>query len=224
MKLQNHKKKDILELQIAVRKLKLDHMDLTMQNLEIQKLKRMVELENKDKDKELAKVKKELEKVKDELKERESQLTTSFTRIESQKNELHILKEKNLGKNIVQNQFKNEDSESINHGYLAISFSKPGETKELNKEIMKIDNEFECSDLVKGPKEQIPSDSFFSLSSVTINCDDFSSNSDLEFARINNIYYKHERSGSFNENLINRKSNKISDMYPSNGSNVVKAK
>ena len=77
MKLQNHQKKDVLELQIAARTLKLERMDLTMQNLEIQKLKRIVDLENKGKGIELAKIKEELERVKEDVKNKEAQLAAA---------------------------------------------------------------------------------------------------------------------------------------------------
>jgi DNA repair exonuclease SbcCD ATPase subunit len=197
VKLQNHKKKDVLELQIAVRTLKLERMDLLMQNLEIQKLKRVAELERQGKDKELAKVKKELEKVKSELKEREAQLANSAGDSQLKKDDTKTSKPTGSKENSM-NRYSQEgsvDKDSSQMG-LTLSYSKSDESKQ-------------------------PEQSFSSLSSVTVNYEDAPSSTDIELAQISNIQgknSKHVKSGSFNDNVVNRKYSKIAAIYFTNGS------
>ena len=196
VKLQNHKKKDVLELQIAVRTLKLERVDLLMQNLEIQKMKRVAELERQGKDKELAKVKKELEKVKLELKEREARLATSTVDSQPKKDEPKVSKSIGSKESLV-NKYLQEgsmDKDSSQMG-LTLSYSKSDEAKQ-------------------------PEQSFSSLSSVTVNYEDAPSSTDIELAQINNLQEnasKHARSGSFNDNVANRKYSKMTTMNFTNG-------
>ena len=53
MKLQSSKKKEMLELQIAMRKLKLEKTNLFMQNLEIKQVAIQAQLENEAKEEQL---------------------------------------------------------------------------------------------------------------------------------------------------------------------------
>eukprot|EP00826_Nyctotherus_ovalis_P020456 TRINITY_DN16424_c0_g1_i2.p2 TRINITY_DN16424_c0_g1~~TRINITY_DN16424_c0_g1_i2.p2 ORF type:complete len:192 (-),score=48.00 TRINITY_DN16424_c0_g1_i2:8-583(-) len=87
-------------------------------------------------------------------------------------------------------------------------------------------NAFEYSERTK---EARPEQSFSSLSSVTVNHDDTPSSTDIELAQMNGIQgsggnAKHVRSGSFNDNVVNRKYSKVAAIYFTNGSNPSKSK
>jgi len=161
-KLQSHKKKDILELQISVRTLKLEKMELLMQNLEIKKEKRLKELENQGKDQQLASLREELDLIKTKLKQKEKELLNSASKIKQQKNEIEMLKGKSClsdpQRKIAQRRTMSKGQNDIsikseiakkntgyhqNNRYLALSFSKPGEKSELNKELVQIDDDFD---------------------------------------------------------------------------------
>eukprot|EP01022_Parablepharisma_sp_SALTPOND_P013473 TRINITY_DN1804_c0_g1_i1.p1 TRINITY_DN1804_c0_g1~~TRINITY_DN1804_c0_g1_i1.p1 ORF type:complete len:1031 (-),score=110.84 TRINITY_DN1804_c0_g1_i1:3221-6313(-) len=72
--IKSHKKQDVIELQIAVRSLRLEKIDLVMQNLEMKKLAKLADMDREGKNKELELLKKELACVKEQLKGKEVEL------------------------------------------------------------------------------------------------------------------------------------------------------
>lgn len=226
VKLQNHKKKDVLELQIAVRTLKLERMDLLMQNLEIQKLKRVAELEKQGKDKELARVKRELAKIKLQLKEREAQLANAAASTESQKTtHKHSRSKENSLNRCSRDGSADRSCKDSSQMGVTLTYSKSDESNPA-RGVGETVNAFECSEQTR---EGRPEQSFSSLSSVTVNYDDAPSSTDIELAQMNGIQRgggnaKHVRSGSFNDNVVNRKYSKVAAIYFTNGSNPSKSK
>ncbi len=83
-KVRSDKKRDVIELQITVRSLRLEKIDLVMQNLEMKKRARMAELDREGKDKEIEAMRKELVCVREQLrgKELELQQTRVVSRME----------------------------------------------------------------------------------------------------------------------------------------------
>ncbi len=151
IKLQSHKKKDILELQIAVRTLRLEKMDLMMQNLEMKKVTRLAEMEREAREKEMAQMRAELEAVREQLKQKEMQLQTSKSQVVKQSQELEHLKHfKELYLSMVQNaspapsapartsvrserppvdSSRRSDPKDSSMGYIKVTFKKSAEKR-----------------------------------------------------------------------------------------------
>ncbi len=92
VKLQSHKKKDILDLQIAIRTLRLEKMDLIMQNLESKKAARIAAIMNEGKDKQIAEMRQQIDGIKQSLELKERQLKASELQLEKQNTELAHLR------------------------------------------------------------------------------------------------------------------------------------
>ncbi len=224
-KVQSHKKKDVLELQIAVRSLRLEKMDLMMQNLEMKRATKLAEIENEGKDQKITEMMRELERVKSELQIKEAQLLDSQSKISTQRLELKKLKglrknhtpirrqpsdfkdclrvPKRLASNgapVVKPWDKTEpekptDKSQSSGRFLTLSFTRPGENRELRKErlLLEDDDVAPDSDLSPEQRERMNDawrqdeegkgmdDSFISLSSVTVNCED-GSKTDIDLA------------------------------------------
>jgi len=75
--IQSSKKKDIIELQIVMRKLKLEKADLHLQNLEIKKEVMVSKRQNDSKDKKLRILQYEIEKMKKDLFDKDKELERS---------------------------------------------------------------------------------------------------------------------------------------------------
>ena len=73
-KVNSSKKQGIIELQIMVRTLKLEKIDLVAQNLEMKKTTKLIEMENRSNNKQMEEMRKELGIVKQQLKDKEREL------------------------------------------------------------------------------------------------------------------------------------------------------
>jgi len=166
IKLQSHRKKDILELQIAVRSAKLEKMDIMMQNLEMRKKQRIFELEKEVQDKDFSQAKLEISELKEKLKQKDMILQAQKTQIEKQKQEIsELMKYKELYNKM---NFKTDLIDTPEKNII----EKPSPTlhKENNRYTRK---EYEENN------EEIKNTSFHSISNISMNFNDIS-NSDLE--------------------------------------------
>lgn len=92
VKLQSQKKKDVLELQIVIKDLRAEKIDLVLENLEMKKLLKLGEAGRSGADKEIALLKAELQAAKESLKQQETVIQTSKTQLAIQAKELDELK------------------------------------------------------------------------------------------------------------------------------------
>lgn len=92
IKLQSHKKKEILELQIATRELRLEKLDLTLQNLEMQKRGKIAESQRVQGHQEVSRMVAELARAKEELRTKDQLLQVSRDQISRQNKELEQLR------------------------------------------------------------------------------------------------------------------------------------
>lgn len=77
LNIQSSKKKDIIELQIAMRKLKLEKTDLHMQNLEIKRQILLSRNDQESKDEEMRALLSEVQRMREEMQMKEDQLAQS---------------------------------------------------------------------------------------------------------------------------------------------------
>eukprot|EP01022_Parablepharisma_sp_SALTPOND_P024419 TRINITY_DN53_c0_g1_i2.p2 TRINITY_DN53_c0_g1~~TRINITY_DN53_c0_g1_i2.p2 ORF type:complete len:1067 (-),score=116.09 TRINITY_DN53_c0_g1_i2:2428-5628(-) len=141
IKLQSHRKKDVLELQISVRTLRLEKMDLMMQNLEMKKMARVAEIEKETREKELAQMRSELEDMKEQLKQKEMQLQTSKSQVVKQSQELQQLKkykelytellQKATPQKVSENSYQPDSSKNSSPNLIKVTLRKSSEKKPL---------------------------------------------------------------------------------------------
>eukprot|EP01022_Parablepharisma_sp_SALTPOND_P018698 TRINITY_DN3099_c0_g1_i1.p1 TRINITY_DN3099_c0_g1~~TRINITY_DN3099_c0_g1_i1.p1 ORF type:complete len:751 (-),score=98.93 TRINITY_DN3099_c0_g1_i1:1161-3413(-) len=129
VKLQSHKKKEVLDLQIAVRTLKLEKIDLLMRNLQAQKEARLAEMQSVGKDQQILEMNAELERFKSLIHEKDEKLKQSEVEIKKQKAELMLLKS-----SVSRRSSVNEGSRRN----LAISPSKLQDDKDDNKQLFEL--------------------------------------------------------------------------------------
>ena len=92
-KLQSHRKKDALELQISLRSLRVEKMDLLVENLQMKKAARLSKLKAEDQSKELIHANLKLGNANEQLKEKDIQLRCCKSQIEKQNKEIEELKQ-----------------------------------------------------------------------------------------------------------------------------------
>eukprot|EP01022_Parablepharisma_sp_SALTPOND_P023513 TRINITY_DN4_c0_g3_i6.p1 TRINITY_DN4_c0_g3~~TRINITY_DN4_c0_g3_i6.p1 ORF type:complete len:961 (-),score=141.29 TRINITY_DN4_c0_g3_i6:12080-14962(-) len=79
-KLEGTQKKGVIELQIAIRTLRLQNMDLVMQNMEMKKLACITEMEREEHRRQIEEMNKELQNMRTKLKQKDDQLKAERTR------------------------------------------------------------------------------------------------------------------------------------------------
>jgi chromosome segregation ATPase len=90
--IQSSKKKDILEMQIKMRKLKLEKADLHFQNLQIRKEVMMSKRQNESKEKKLQQLYTEIEQMKRDLASKDRELARSKQILDKKDEEIRSMK------------------------------------------------------------------------------------------------------------------------------------
>ena len=92
VKLQSQKKKDVLELQIVIKELRAEKINLTLENLEMKKQQRLAEIIQNEANKEIAKLKAELLAARETINQKEMSMQNSKAQLASQLRELEELR------------------------------------------------------------------------------------------------------------------------------------
>jgi kinesin family protein 18/19 len=91
-KLQSHRKKDTLEMQISLKSLGVEKTDLVIQNLEMKKQLQLLKLYSEQQNKKLSQQNDEVERLKDQLRQKDKQLEVANSQIIKQQQEIESLK------------------------------------------------------------------------------------------------------------------------------------
>lgn len=108
--IQSSKKKDIIEMQIAMRKLKLEKADLHLQNLSIRKQVMVSKKQNESKDKKLKMLQQEIERMRKEMAMKDRELERSKQILSKKDEELKRIKNISVLTPKDINQMANEQS------------------------------------------------------------------------------------------------------------------